>query len=155
LKEAVIKILRRIEKVKIAIRYQSRGGNTKEVAEAIAKAAGITAESIESPIVESVDLLFIGGGVYKWDIDSSLKNYLENLDRGLVQSVAAFTTAGGMDKTETILSIVKSRGIHVEQETLPIKVGLRNHAWLGGKGYITLTGKQIHAINAFVHKLIN
>jgi len=27
--------------MKVAVRYQSRGGNTKEVAEAIAKAAGV------------------------------------------------------------------------------------------------------------------
>jgi flavodoxin len=141
--------------MKIAIKYQSHGGNTKEVAEAIAKAVGITAESIESSIVESVDLLFIGGGIYKWDIDSSLKNYLGNLNPGLVKSVAAFTTAGGMDKTKTILSIVESKGINVEKETLPIKVGIHNHAWLGGKGYIKLTEKQIHSINRFVNKLIN
>ncbi|MDR1066490.1 MAG: flavoprotein [Clostridiales bacterium] len=136
--------------MKIAIRYQSRGGNTKEVAEAIAKAAGITAESIENPIVEYVDLLFIGGGVYKWGIDSSLINYLGNLDPGLVKSVAAFTTAGGMDKTKTILSIVEGKGINAEKETLPIKMGIRNHAWLGGKGSIKLNEKQIHSINKFV-----
>ena len=42
--------------MKIAIRYQSHGGNTKEVAEEIAKALNITAESIEKPIIEYVDL---------------------------------------------------------------------------------------------------
>ena len=138
----------------IQVRYQSHGGNTKEVAETIAKVIGITAETIEKPILEPVDILIIGGGVYKWDIDSSLKIFLEKLDSKLVKSVAAFTTAGGMDKTETILSIVKSKGINIEKETLSVKVGVRNHAWLGGKGYLKLTEKQIHSINNFVNKLI-
>ncbi|MDR1231779.1 MAG: flavodoxin domain-containing protein [Spirochaetaceae bacterium] len=138
--------------MKFAIRYQSRGGNTKEVAEAIAKVAGTTAESIEKPIVEPVDLLIIGGGVYKWDIDPSLKNYLETLTPELVKSVAAFTTAGGMDKTKTILSIVKSKGINAQNETLSVKAGIRN---FGGKGHLKLTEKQIQSINNFVNKLIH
>ena len=141
--------------MEIAIRYQSHGGNTKEVAEIIAKAVGIMAESIEKPITEPVDLLFIGGGVYKWDIDPSLKNYLENLDPKLIKSIAAFTTAGGMDKTKNIISIAKSKGINVEKETLPVKVGLRNHASIGGKGYIKLNEKQIHSINGFVNKIMS
>ena len=131
----------------IQIRYQSHGGNTKEVAETIAKAIGIPAETIENPIIEPIDLLIIGGGVYKLDIDPSLKNFLESLDQKLVKSVAAFTTAGMLNKTEKILSIVKSKGINAEKETLSIKVGARNHAGLGGKGYMKLTEKQIMLIS--------
>jgi flavodoxin len=140
--------------MKIAIRYQSHGGNTKEAAEVIAKAMRVTAESIEKPIIEYVDLLIIGGGVYKWDIDSSLKSYLNNLDSKLVKSVAAFTTAGGMDKTNIILSIVKSKGINVEDITLPLKVLLRNHTVLGKREFKKITEKQIHLINDFVNKLL-
>jgi len=95
--------------MKLAIRYQSHGGNTKEVAEEIAKTLNITAESIEKPIIEYVDLLIIGGGVYKWDIDPSLNNYLNNLDTKYIKSVAAFTTAGAMDKTKKILKLLKVR----------------------------------------------
>jgi flavodoxin len=140
--------------MKIAIRYQSHGGNTKEVAEIIAKAVGIMAESIEKPITEPVDLLFIGGGVYKWDIDPSLKNYLENLDPKLIKSVAAFTTASGMDKTKSIISIVKSKGINVEKETLPLRFFARNHEWLRGKEFKKINEKQILLINDFVNKIM-
>ena len=130
--------------MKIAIRYQSHGGNTKEVAEVIAKIIGITAESIEKPIIEPIDLLFIGGGVYKWDIDPSLIKYLENLDPKLVKSVVAFTTASGMDKTNRIISIVKNKGINVEKDTLAIKVLARNHAWFGKKEFKQINEKQIN-----------
>ena len=140
--------------MKLAIRYQSHGGNTKEVAEEIAKTLNITAESIEQPIIEYVDLLIIGGGVYKWDIDPSLKNYLNNLDPKCVKSVAAFTTAGGMDKTKTILTIVKNKGINIEEISLPLKVMLRNHTALGKRKFKNLTEKQILIINDFVNKII-
>ena len=134
----------------IAVRYQSRGGNTRAVANAIAKAVGVRAEPIVVPIDEPVDLLFVGGGVYAWDIDKTLKKYLEELNPETVKSVAAFTTAGGMNKTGKITGIVKARGIAVREETLPIKVLLRNHASLGGKGDITLSDKEIQSIEDFV-----
>lgn len=43
------------------------------MAEAIAKVTGITAELIDKPITELVDILFIGGGIYGWDINKGLK----------------------------------------------------------------------------------
>ena len=141
--------------MKIAVRYQSRGGNTKAVAEAIAKVAGVQAESINNPITEPVDLLFVGGGVYAWDIDKALKVYLEGLSPEFIKSVAAFTTAGGMNKTGTIASIVKARGIRVREESLPVKVMLRNHAALGGKGDFALSGKEIQAIETFVRQVVS
>ena len=138
----------------IEIRYQSRNGNTKAVAETIAKAAGISAESIEKPVDKPVDLLIVGGGIYGWGIDPVLKKFLENLDANTVKSVAAFTTAGVMNKTNSILSIAKSKGLKAEKETLSVKVGLNNHAWLGGKGSIKLSEKQIGKINGFVKRLL-
>ena len=144
-----------MENGKIAVRYQSRGGNTKAVAEAIAKAAGVKAEPIEVPITEPVDLLFVGGGVYAWDIDKSLKTYLENLTPETTKSVAAFSTAGGMSGTGKITAIIRVRGINVCEETLPIKVLLRNHAALGGKGFITLSEKHLQSIEDFVKRVIS
>ena len=138
----------------IAVRYQSRGGNTKAVANAIAKAAGVMAEPILVPIEEPVDLLFVGGGVYAWDIDRSLKKFLKSLTPETVKSVAAFTTAGRMDKTNKITALVKANGINVRDETLPVKVYLRNHASLGGKGYLNLSDKQIQDIEDFVRRIL-
>ncbi|MDL2207024.1 hypothetical protein LJC33_08975 [Eubacteriales bacterium OttesenSCG-928-N13] len=86
--------------MKMMVRYQSRGGNTKVVAEAIAKAVGMTAETIDNPITEPVDLLVVGGGVYAWGLDQSLKIFLENLDPAMVKEVAAFTSAGGNEQDE-------------------------------------------------------
>jgi flavodoxin len=139
--------------MKIAVRYQSRGGNTKAVAEIIAAAAGVKAEPITTPLGEPVDVLFVGGGVYKWDIDSLLKEYLGSLDPADVGTVAAYSTAGGMDGAKRIIAILKERGVNVCDETLPVLVGLRNHAALGGKGCIELNDKKTSAINNFVKSI--
>ncbi len=140
--------------MKIAVRYQSRGGNTKAVAQAIAKAAGVTAETIGVPLDGPADLLFVGGGVYAWTIDRSLKDYLQTLNPDTVKSLAAFSTAGTMDGTGKIAAIAKERGIHVCEKTLPVKFGAKNHAWLGGKGTVELTDKQLQLIDGFVREMI-
>lgn len=106
--------------MKIAIRYQSRGGNTKTVAEAIGNIAGVRAQAIDVPLEEPVDLLYVGGGVYKWDIDPDLKAYLRTLDSNLVKSIAAFSTAGGMDGARKIGALAKEKGICVCEKTLPV-----------------------------------
>jgi flavodoxin len=138
----------------IAIRYQSRNGNTKAVAEVIAQTLGINAYTIDEPINKSTDLLIIGGGVYMWDIDINLKAFLEKLDPNNVKCVAAFTTAGGMDKTKNILSIIRTKNINVKEDTLGLKLGIKNHSALGGKGTVKLNEKQINIIKEFVNKII-
>lgn len=44
--------------MKIAIRYYTKGGNTKKLADAISQATGVAAESVEQPLAEDVDILF-------------------------------------------------------------------------------------------------
>lgn len=141
--------------MKIAVRYQSRGGNTKAVAEAIANVARVKAEPISVALAEPVDLLFIGGGVYAWDIDRYLKEYLESLDPNIVKSIAAFSTAGSTNGTNKIAAIARAKGINVHEETLLIKMGVRNNALLGGKGYIMLTDKNLCSVDDFVKKIVN
>ena len=65
----------------IAVRYQSRGGNTRAVAEVIAEVIGVKAETIDKPLDEKVDILFLGGGAYMWDADIKLKEYLDTIRR--------------------------------------------------------------------------
>jgi len=126
--------------VKIAVRYQSRGGNTKAVAEAIAGFAGVTAEPLDVSIAEPADLLFIGGGVYMRNMDKALKGYLDILSPDMIRSAAVFSTSRGTDGTGKIVEAVKARRIRVHSETLPVKIE---------KG-AALSDEQRQAIEAFV-----
>ena len=46
--------------MKIAVRYYTKTGNTKKLAEAVADAVGAEALPISAPITERVDILFLG-----------------------------------------------------------------------------------------------
>ncbi|MCL2669574.1 MAG: hypothetical protein FWE89_02710 [Syntrophaceae bacterium] len=77
----------------IAVRYYSRGGNTKKVAEAIAEAMGVEAKDCSAPIAEAVDWLFLGGSVYKFGIDGHIKNFIRRLDPAKIKNAALFGTS--------------------------------------------------------------
>ena len=67
--------------MKIAVRYYSRTGNTKKLAEAIAKAVCAEAETTDEPLREDVDILFLGSSVYANGVDGNIKMFFQNLKR--------------------------------------------------------------------------
>ena len=83
---------------KIAVRYYSRGGNTKKLAEAIAKSAGVEAKDCSVPIAEPIDLLFLGGSVYAFSLDDNIKNYIAGLNPQNIKNVALFGTSAIVKK---------------------------------------------------------
>lgn len=76
----------------IAVRYYSRSGNTKKLAEAIAKAVGVDARTTAEPLTENVDILFLGSSVYAGGVDDSVKKFIRGLDKK-VGKVVNFSTA--------------------------------------------------------------
>ena len=82
--------------MKVAVRYYSRSGNTKAVANAIAEAVGVQAVSVDAPnakLREPVDILFIGGALYAYGLDKNLKTYLETLKKESVKQAVVFSTS--------------------------------------------------------------
>ncbi len=65
--------------MKVAVRYHSRGGNTKKVAEAIARAAGAEARPVSEPLAEGVDILFFGTAPYGFDVDDEAKDFIRGI----------------------------------------------------------------------------
>jgi flavodoxin len=76
----------------IEVRYLSKSGNTKKLADAIAGELGVTAKPITQAIPRNTDILFLGGAVYWGGIDGELKKFIANLG-GKVKKVAVFSTA--------------------------------------------------------------
>ncbi len=76
----------------IEVRYFSKSGNTKKVADVIAEEVGVIAVPITKEISKHTDILFLGGSVYFGGIDSKLKKFILNLDNS-VKKVAVFSTA--------------------------------------------------------------
>ena len=82
--------------MKSAVRYYSRSGNTRLVAEAIAKGAGTQAvpvDAADAEVREPVDVLFIGGALYAYGIDTNLKEYIRSLKKENVAKAVVFSTS--------------------------------------------------------------
>ena len=73
----------------IAVRYHTRTGNTKRLAEAAAQAAGVTAESVSVALKEKADLVFLGSSVYGGKPDREIINFI-NANSGKIGKIVVF-----------------------------------------------------------------
>ena len=87
--------------MKKAVRYFSKLGNTKTIAEAIAAGAGVQAISIaeEPELTEYTDILYLGGAPYANIMAPELKAYAEKLENSQVGRVRLFTTSNWSRRT--------------------------------------------------------
>ena len=87
--------------MKTAVRYFSKLGNTKKIAEAIAQGAGVKAVSIadDPKLHEYVDILFLGGAPYANIMAPELREYAESLKAEQVGRVILFTTSNWSRRT--------------------------------------------------------
>ena len=104
---------------KVLVRYLSKLGNTKKIAEAIADGAGVEAVSItEQPSVEEhADILFLGGAPYANIMAPELRAYAESLSSDKIGRVVLFTTSNWSRRTVRALrKILTEKGIPVDRE---------------------------------------
>ncbi|HAX51127.1 MAG TPA: flavodoxin [Clostridiales bacterium] len=85
--------------MKIAIRYYSKTGNTKKLADAISKVTGVPAETVDQPLTEPVDILFLGSSVYAAGVDDAVKRFVTALNKENVKKVVNFSTAALLSST--------------------------------------------------------
>ncbi len=107
----------------INVIYQSRGGNTKRVAEAIAEECGVEAVDIQTPHnIFGSDLLFIGMGIYAGKPDNSMLDYLDQLPVNAIKGAAVFSTsATGVDHMALAINQLEHKGITVYPKHLVLK----------------------------------
>ncbi|MDR3278022.1 MAG: flavodoxin [Oscillospiraceae bacterium] len=105
-----------------AVRYHSRSGNTKKLADAVAGAAGVTAEATGAALTAPVELVCVGGALYAGDIDARLKAFIQGLTPALVQTVAVFgTSAFGKSIRPRVAELLRDKGIAVEEADFTCK----------------------------------
>jgi flavodoxin len=101
-----------------AVIYASRGGNTKKLAEAVARGAGAEAQSVENAVCpERTDILFVGASIYAGKIDDRLRRFLQALDpKQAAKAVVFGSAAGNKTALSEVKSILKPKGIQVSEE---------------------------------------
>ena len=85
--------------MKTAVRYYTKTGNTKKLAEAVAKALGVEALPISAPIEEAVDVLFLGNSYYAFSIDPEVRDFVRSLDKSKVGKIVNFGSAAMLNST--------------------------------------------------------
>ena len=103
--------------MKIAIRYYTKTGNTKRLAEAIGKAVGVEALPISTPITEPVDILFLGNSYYAFTIDPEVRTFVRNLDPKKVGRLVNFGSAAMMNSTwKKVKAEAEKAGITMDEQ---------------------------------------
>ena len=85
--------------MKIAVRYYTKTGNTRRLAEAVAAAVGTEALPLRTPIDEPVDILFLGNSYYAFSIDPEVREFIRKLDKNKVGKIVNFGSAAMLNST--------------------------------------------------------
>ncbi|MFK4935869.1 flavodoxin family protein [Lactococcus garvieae] len=140
--------------MKYAVRYASRGGNTRAVADEIAKKIDVKAERISEPLEEEVDVLFLGSGVWFASVTKDMKEYLAALDSGKIKQIVAFSTSGHLESAiKKITAAAKDKGIKVNEESFDLHLNMQGMTFFAPAGG-DLTKEQINEVDAFVDKVL-
>lgn len=102
--------------MKAAVRYFTKTGHTKLLADAIAEVAGVTAETIDKPLEEDVDILFLGSAVYATKLDDEVKNFIDGISVN-VGKVVPFSSAAILSGTyKQVKAECEAKGLKVSDE---------------------------------------
>ena len=85
--------------MKCAVRYYTKTGNTKRLAQAVAEALGVEALPIGEPVEDPVDILFLGNSYYAFNIDPEVKSFVRSLDKNKVGRIVNFGSAAMLNST--------------------------------------------------------
>ncbi len=102
--------------MKIAIRYFSKGGNTKKIADAISGAAGVPALTVAEPLTEDVDILFLGAAPYAFDVDDAVKNFIRGINVSVGKTVLFGTSAAVKSIRKYVEKIFAEKGLTLAPE---------------------------------------
>lgn len=97
--------------MRVAVRYYTRTGNTKKLADAIASAVGVNAEPVSVPLREDVDILFLGSSVYAAGVDDAVRNFIDGIGVN-VGKIVNFSSAALLKSTyKQVSRIAEGKGI--------------------------------------------
>ena len=108
--------------MKIAVRYYTKTGNTKRLADAVAKAAGVEALPISTPVTEPVDILFLGNSYYAFSIDPEVRDFIRSLDNSTVGRIVNFGSAAMLNSTwKKVKAEADKAGIPIDEREFHCK----------------------------------
>ena len=106
------------DKKTYAVRYFSKTGNTKKLADTIAKTVGCNAYTCQERVEKETDVLFLGASVYAAGIDEEVKQFIQSLDAKKVKCVAVFSTSALAQRAlPAVTELLHQKGIKVSPQS--------------------------------------
>ncbi|MBK5200972.1 MAG: flavodoxin [Spirochaetaceae bacterium] len=102
--------------MKIAIRYYTKTGNTKKLADCIAEVTGAQAITVDNALTEDVDILFLCNSIYGANVDESVKTFLDQNTMKIGQIVNISTSALLRSTYSYVKKIAKEKGLNLSEK---------------------------------------
>ena len=100
----------------IAVRYYTRSGNTKKLAEEIAKTVSCEAKDVSVPLTERADILFLGCSYYAFDVDEAVKHFIIENNENIGKIVCFGTSAMMKSMKKPVSKVADKVGVIVADE---------------------------------------
>jgi len=102
--------------MEFAVRYYTRSGNTKKLADAAAAALDLEALDISAPLTEKVDVLLLGCSYYAFDVDEAVKQFIINNKENIGKIVCFGTSAMMKSMKKPVGKVAESLGLAVAED---------------------------------------
>lgn len=100
----------------IAVRYYTRSGNTKKLADAVAQAVSVESKDITEALTEKVDILFLGCSYYAFDVDEAVKQFIV-VNKEHIGKIVCFGTSAMMKSMKKpVAKVADAVGVVVSEE---------------------------------------
>ncbi|MGN0446008.1 MAG: flavodoxin family protein [Acutalibacteraceae bacterium] len=100
----------------VAVRYYTKTGNTEKLAKAVAEAVGVEAKTVDTPLTEDVDVLFLCSSVYYAGADKKVKRFIDGI-HVKVGKVVNISSAALIESTyKQIKGEVEAKGLTMSPE---------------------------------------
>lgn len=101
--------------MKIEVRYFSRGGNTKRLAEAVAEALDVKAQAVDQPMSGRADVVFMCASVYAGSPDKAVSDFVKQNARDIGKLVVLSTSASGKSTHAKLKAAAEDMGVQVSE----------------------------------------
>ena len=104
--------------MKAAVRYFSKFGHSKQMADVVGEVLGVKPESTEVLISEPVDTLFVGSGVLLGKISNNMAEFLRSLSPDKVKRVVCFGSSAIISSpVPQMRNLLEANGIYVDERS--------------------------------------
>ena len=106
----------------VAIRYFSKFGHSKLMAEAVSQVAGVPALDVNEPLDGEVEILFLGAGLFLGKVDGSVGAFIKTLSPEKVGKVVCFGSCViKKSPVPELKKLLEAQGLNVAVESFSCK----------------------------------